>query len=358
MISAAVAPRTRAMYDTAVRSYREWCESEEETPDALSITTQSVADWVSDLCVGQRQLQFATISAYKSGLKAWWIECTRGQAPYCPFKNEWLERVMQGVQRTCDRRTAAQRTTRPITPALTPELLERLAPVLRGDTTPEGRMLWAACLLGVHAVLRVGELFGDRSKVVGGGRTALQRDQICFYDNERSRARVSPWAGDGGSIMPGYLEVVLGATKTDAAGRLAPKVCAHRQTVNAVWRWACERLQIAEISCFFFSTLRGPKREIGVLRASTVLRALEHAHEAQQLGTARFTGKCFRRGLTSELMARGAPAADVQLLGGWKSAGMPAVYTSSEARFQRTVAVSRGSDAPLHHQAAAGHDAQ
>ena len=322
--------------------------------DASSVSQRSLADWMTDLCIGERGLQWGTISAYRSGLRAWWIAAIGpDSAAGCdPFGGVWLQRVMQGIQRTCDTRTAAQRADRPVTPALTPELLGRLKPSLLASDTPMARMVWAACLLGVHAVLRVGELLGPRGTATEPGTQFLRREQIRFYACPITKAELRPARGE--ARVPAYLTVNLGATKTDTAGRNAPKVCAHEETVRTLWSWACELPScLGDDRCdpFFATTKDGSLRH---LRARDVMSALELAHENARLGSAHFTGKCFRRGLTSELMARGAPTADVQLLGGWKGAGMPAVYTDREALFQRQIRVSRGGGAP---PAAAGNGA-
>ena len=72
-----------------------------------------------------------------------------------------------------------------------------------------------------------------------------------------------------------------------------------------------------------------------------LLAELSAVHFCQGFGRAKFTGKCFRRGGTSEAVASTLPITDVQSRGGWKSAAMVARYTSAEAAEQRRLTLSR-----------------
>lgn len=330
----AVAASTRRTYASAAHSYQLFCRAQRPVPwdeSAAALTAASIAEYVSSVGVEGR-ISGSTLSTYLSGLATWWKEEAMSDAK-SPFESTFLRRVIDGVERRLDELTLKKRrapAARPAPAALTPALLLQLEPALRSCGTPRSLMLLAAAHTGVHTTLRPSELLGSKQYP----ERAPQAAALTFYSHPHSSAIASLASGTAPRV-PDRFTIDLGATKTDQAGRAAPKACAVPAAVRALWEWALLRRDRAEPSPLLFALEGTP------LLLKTLLSELMQLHVTQGLGPVRFTGKCFRRGGNSEAAAAAMPIADLQARGGWASAAMVSVYTTSEAAEQRRLALAR-----------------
>ena len=319
----AINSSTRRTYDVAIGHYDRFCQ--QFGCDSSVISRENVSEWMASIAA-EKSIKSSTFTTYCSGLSTTYIE--RGGAPdNNPFIDPRITRARDGVVRTLDEFSRSQPDRIP-SPALTPDLLRQIDAHLRA-LGPQGKMMLAAAAIGVHAALRPGELLGSVSHPDRTPRPS----SIIFYARAGSNA-VAPLSAL--APLPDRFTIDLGVTKTDQSGKRPPKACAAPYAVRALWEWMLLRQQRGETRPELFCYDSVP------LRQTTLLRELNLAHSVQ-LGTdAHFTGKCFRRGLTSALILT-ASTADAQAAGAWRTAAMVAVYTAPEAAEAQRLAISRRS---------------
>ena len=325
----AIANSTRRSYETAVRKYQAFAEIRNWGTLAIGLTAARAAEFVAHLGADGR-LKPGTIDAYCTALSTWFVELLSDQPN--PMASEALSRVKEGVKRHLSTiaREEVKTDAKALPPtALTHALLERLAPVWRSDSAAEAKRMLAVCYLGVCCLLRPNEIFGSPK---APDRVPLAAS-VVFYRRDGSLMPV------GRSSLPAdtpdRFSIDLGVTKSDQHGKRKPKVCSVPAAVSALWKWSIIRYNLGGARPELFA-LDG-----AVVSQRRVLSELIAAHKAQGLGVARFTGKSFRRGGTSGLVARGLPIADVRAAAGWRSDAMVGVYTIEEAAQQRLLSVGR-----------------
>ena len=290
------------------------------------MTPASVSNWIASLADAAKPLKASTLHTYRSAVSTWWREETRSDGVN-PATHEYPGRVLRGVENAqLPSRLAAPRAHA----TLTVELLLRMRAKLCATSGELPTRLWAACCLGVSALVRPGELFGRPPG-------AKQRDPplraaVTFFD--ASSAIVAH--GSGGT--PHAFEWRVGPTKTDRTGKDSTRLVAAQFAVRALWEWCELRHMRAEASPYLFAL------DNSLLTEYSVLSALTAAHSASGLGAATFSGKCFRQGGSATLIAAGVPNEDVMRAGSWKSSGMPSLYAGHSAVNQRRLAVSAASD--------------
>ena len=324
----AIASSTRHSYQTAVKNYQLFCRSRSWDDSAAAITPASLAEWTAAMGLAGR-VSSGTLSAYTSALSTWWQEECLSEA-HSPFASVALARVRAEAGRQLDQLSFDRNKTRLPSPPLTPELLLQLEPALRSAGRPRDAMMLAAAHVGVHTVLRP-------SKILGSAEHPLRAplfSAVQFFRRPHSKelALVSEGSADR---LPDRFTIDLGPTKTDQAGKRAPKATAAPPAVRALWEWCIMRHHLAEPSDRLFALDGEP------LLMHELLAELAAVHARQGFGPVRFTGKCFRRGGTSAAVAAGLPIADVQSRGGWRSTAMVARYTSDEAAEERRLELSR-----------------
>ena len=330
----AVAASTRRIYTSAANSYQQFCRAQLPVPwdpSAAALTSASVAEYAAHIG-SEGRLNGNTLSTYLSGLSTWWQEESLSDARN-PFESSALRRVFDGAIRRLDEHALQRRlapSARLPPSALTPALLLQLEPALRSEASPRSIMLLAAAHTGVHTTLRPSELLGSKQYPERAPLAA----SIVFYSHPHSSG-IASIASGAASRVPDRFSIDLGATKTDQAGRAAPKSCAVPAAVRALWEWSLLRYARAEPSPLLFALDGAP------LLLKSLLSELMQLHELQGLGPVRFTGKSFRRGGNSEAAAAAMPVADLQSRGGWASAAMVSVYTTAEAAEQRRLALAR-----------------
>jgi hypothetical protein len=311
-----------------------FCESRAIRPDALSATRDTAADWLA--CIADvGTLKASSIAGYRSAAGTWWAEQTRcGGAN--PFQHEHVSRVVKGIRNALrPARSVIAAEVKPV--LLTVSLLHLLEGALREGGSSRGTLVWAVCCLGVSALPRPNELFGRAAGALH--RTPPQLSSITFYDVGGAAIRACDTRADR-PTMPNRFAWDLGATKADPdASRSIANVAAD-YAVRALWAWCCHRAEVREFHSDLFRIVNAGS----TITQHAVLRALEAAHVAQDLGPAVFQGKCFRQGGAASLIGSGIAVADVMASGRWASSAMPLLYGGAEAAVLRQLHVSAATD--------------
>jgi hypothetical protein len=245
-----------------------------------------------------------------------------------PSDSPAVAAVVEGIRRAWRTREEERLAKRPVAFALTPEVLRELRPWLP-DAEPLASLVWAAVNLGVFAVCRPSEFLG---KIQDRDGTALPAAAVVF----RAAAGAARHSGTAavGRIAQ-IVEVNLGRTKTDQHARKPPKVIAAPQAVEALTRWAQVRAAFAPSSLFFADEGGKP------LAQAHLLRLIRVAMGAIGRGSETISGKSFRRGGASALVAQGLSNADAAEVGGWATSDMLDTYASAEAKRARLEKNSR-----------------
>lgn len=286
--------------------------------------------WLADL----DEISSKTIHGYKSAMRHWWdVQLMWPTARSNPFDSNLVAAALRGIKRAlgpADRAAAASRSvTLPMGPARLAELKAWLLPV---GATSRQVMCWAAACLAAHALLRPNEFLGSYRL----DHRAIRLSQLSFRRGASALALPSlP------SLAPSSIALSLDATKADQEARNAEIVITHPEAVVAIWGWAVLRERLRPRSDRFFVLDEAP------LSISMLLRHLESACILGGQLRSHLTGRCFRRGGTSDLVRLGLSAEAIMTIGRWKSRAMIVVYADPLALSMRASAALRGSMAPL-----------
>jgi integrase len=243
--------------------------------------------------------------------------------------------ALRGLEKSRAAAELAAKAAKPLSPPLTPELLEQMRPFAAG-AGPFERMAWAAACVGAYAGLRPNELLGSNEH----RDRALRAEQITFRGSSASAASgeelpVVPLSS--ASAIPHAFTIALGPTKADQQGRNPAHLVAGRPAVEALWQWMQQRSALGG---------RGPEPLFAVPGDFRPLSVAQLIAELDAWGThakgrpVHFLGRCFRRGMASAAAAAGAPVPVLQQLGRWAGAHSHEHYVDQRARFQRFLAAS------------------
>ena len=105
-----------------------------------------------------------------------------------------------------------------------------------------------------------------------------------------------------------------------------------------MWRWLVLRRQGDAYGPELF---RPAGRKGAPLSLATLLGWLTDGLTSLGYSSVKLTGKCFRRGGASALVAAGLGPEQVAPRGRWKSLSMPAVYANAASKRQADIDVSR-----------------
>lgn len=330
MLSMAISDNTRRTYAAPIAAYVAYCAARAIPP--LPASASVLAEWLTSLAEAGH-LRARTIGTYRSAISTYHAESAWGHLPG-PTESPMIQRVMKGITVKLRAADAAARAALPPTTDLTPALLADIEATARGDT-PASIMRWAAACTYTYGLFRSSELLGSPQH----RERAITAAQVTFYmlaDSDR-RALLLPVGTDVTAYAaPDRFAIRLGATKTDAAGSAPPRVIAAPPAVNALWRWFHARRDEGAAGPLLFHA-----RGESPLQMPQLLDYLELHRAAAGAGDGRLTGKTFRRGGASALVAGNVPRADAAAAGGWRSESMLEVYANQAAKNQRAIAVSR-----------------
>lgn len=337
-VRSAIAPSTRRTYSAPTARYADWCLKRGYSALAQDLTPMRAASWLAFL--GQQgELHTSTIKVYRSALSTWWRE-ERLAEGVNPVQSGVVELVILGIAREHRQREVAARALRPVPLVLTPTLIRELhSHAIALSSSPEQLlMLWTALHTGTYGLLRPSEMLGSQAHP----SRALTASQIEFY---RDRGSDTPYEvassrspADLDSLTsPDRFTISLGPTKTDQLGHNPPLPIAAAPAVRAMWQWMHmrSRLGLRDADPLFALPGQPP------LSCRALLTHIDSWIAASGRVNARVSGKSFRRGGASALMAAGASTSDVATAGRWKTQHMAERYTSDASQLARATEVSR-----------------
>lgn len=334
LLQASISRSTQATYAGPLALYMAWCERWHRDPSARAISTGSAREWLAAVA-GEKQLMGDTLPTYRSALSTAWA--IAGGTGSNPVQDASISRLLQGYANQRQAADAAVRAQRLETISLTAELLAQISPSAPGygGGQPRDIMCWAAACMLTFGLNRCAEIFSS-SRI---DRPALPMSAVQFFARPHdvvARA-LCPVGEDRMAHMPDHYEVSLGPTKADRMGRNPPQKIAAAIAVSALWRWAHVRRDLGGTEGPIF-VVPGERP----LTRKQLFAEIAAWHKAATGREAKVTGRAFRRGGQSSLFASGAAGSDMQHAGRWRSAAMPAVYSSAAAGATRGLHVSRG----------------
>lgn len=338
--SSAISANTARTYAKAAERYQLFCAAQGWDPAPAAVTAVTAAEFIAAL--GQEgRLCSRTIGVYRSALSTWRLQSTLADGPN-PLLSVAVERVIKGIVRERQPIEAEARSVRLSTIDVTPALLDALQPFLvpsfPGGRSPHRLMRWAAANVATYALLRPSEALGSPQHP----DRALLASQITFFMSKGSDhvGALGPVGVDPATLpLPDHFTIALGPTKADQQGLNPPIAVAARPAVLALWVWMHRRRDLAlakpsepQLFCVpGFAALRLPE----------LTEAIADACVASGRPRPHLSGRAFRRGGASGLMAGGAARPDMRRAGRWRSNAMPEVYASAEAKAERALEASR-----------------
>jgi hypothetical protein len=310
------------------------------------MTAPAVGSWLASL--GKGALHSGTIRTYRSALSTS-FEVALG-AGSNPLEDPRISRIIKGIKRDKLPGELAKRRTVGRTLELTASLLAELAPIAGGDGSAQDIMRWAAACIGSYGMLRPSEFLG----VQKNRAAALCTSEVLFYAQAGSQKRVRlcpPGALLEQYAQPDRVALDLGATKADQFAENPPLVIAAAPAVQALWRWMHLRRDLGGADGPVFTVPHGE----GPLSCKDLCA---HVRDWVSIATGvlvpKVTGRTFRRGGASAMLASGATRPDIQEAGRWRSPAMVDVYSSASAKRERAVMDSRAQGASAAAASSAG----
>lgn len=334
----ALTPSTRSNYEAAYAKYRAWCFSQGLDGSLAAITSKTAADWLAHTA-SSTTLSSRTIMGHRSALATLRGELLIGDAS--PLHVDGMDRMLKGMQRAKAPAESAKRNAAPRTVVITFELLAELEAYtgIRKGGTPQEIMRWAAACTGAFGLLRPSEFLG----VAKNRSTALQLTGITFYaqkDSQRRAGMLPPGSDPASFAVPDRAALALGPTKADQLATNAPVLISSPLAVKALWTWLHLRRDLGgSDTCPVFRVPLPGEHQLSVKELCE--------HLSQWIGLAHntapphVTGRCFRRGGASSLVAAGATRSETMQAGRWLSQAMPDVYASAEAKQARSLELGR-----------------
>jgi len=343
----AITANTRRTYAAPLRSYADFCIDLNRSPEARDINIFKAGEWLAHLAIGGT-LSGGTLKGYRSALSTAWEE-SGAQGPN-PLQSALIERHMRGASRILLMRDVAARDGRELTIELTPRILALLLPPVeeairaaKGTHDPLPLLCWAATCFGVFGLLRPSEFLG-----IGYSRysSLLTAASVRFFVSPLHEGEMAmlPRGRDVFDYpFPDRFDFALGPTKADQLAKNSRIIIAAPMCVQAIWRWMhARRARGHEPQELLFVR---PDRQ--ALSRPQLLKQLKEWLTPILGGELKLTGKCFRRGGASGMLASGASVPAIMRAGRWKSAAMVGVYSNAEAQRIRAADESRGAGSHL-----------
>lgn len=335
----AISANTARTYAKAVERYQIFCAAQGWDPSPAAVTAVTAAEFIAALGKEGR-LCARTICVHRSAVSTWRLQATLADGPN-PLQSVAVERVIKGIARERQPIEAAAQQRRTPTIEVTPALLAAIQPWLlprppRGGT-PQQLMVWAAANVATYALLRPSELLGSPQHP----DRALLASQITFYMTRGSDhvGELGPFGVDPTTLpLPDHFTIALGPTKADQQGLNPPIAVAAQPAVHALWLWMHARRDRgpgADHPQLFSNPGFGPLR-LFELTAAIADACVESGRERPHI-----TGRAFRRGGASGLMAGGAARPAIRAAGRWRSDAMGEIYASRQSKAERALEASR-----------------
>lgn len=294
------------------------------------MTDERAEEWIGYL-YKRGDLATATIYSYKGSMRTRWS--MSGGTAINPWDSERVKRMLKGIANLRRTTEVARKAAHPKSIALTPARIDRISAFIDFND-PAHVMRYAAITLGTAAMLRPGEIFGSTSN-----RRPLHISDISFFATA-SPGSITPLLPPGSAIsthaVPDHYTINLGGTKADQFGTNAPSIVSSATSVRALWVWVHLRRDALTTSPILFIHQGVP------VTTNSIVAYLTRLLTQSGVVNPRVTGRTFRRGGASHLVAHGVPRADIAAMGRWKTHAMIEVYADTESKEQRVVQAGRG----------------
>lgn len=329
-IFSAISENTRRTYQGPQRRYTDFCYKTGREPlpvDALAVLHFLARESHADYDKSSR-----TIGLYRSALSTMHAESEYGGQPN-PLDDPRIARLLVGVKKSKIESDAEKREAATPTAVLTPKFLVDHEAYFGMSDEPANVMKWAACCLGSFAALRKTELIGSSFYP----ERRLKISQIKFYHTDLTRTVIAIPAPSIVRVEDiNHFSISLGATKADPLAHNKPSLCFSAVAIRAMWKWMHLRhsLTRAEVPQLF---------TIGTthLDYATLMTFVQNMFVAKGDGRMKFTGKAFRKGAASELVASNVPNSVSADLGRWRTTHMVETYATPAAKAARFEQMSR-----------------
>jgi hypothetical protein len=348
-IRSALAPSTRAAYDVAARRYTAYWAARNNNPNQ-KMDYYHVSEWLSSLAL-DADLKSATIRQYSSALSTAWVERLLPIAPHPseplspnPLEDPRMRRVLDGITRTASAAEGALRAAARRTDGLTSGMIQTLTDLVDDHLEHRFTMILAAAALGWAAALRPSELLGSRQYP---DRT-LRRDQLVFYQDQLSFSVMTPrYTIDSSgtrvpntstlAFLPDHAVLRLDVSKTDQKRKGRVAYIAQPLALGALWRWATTSLLLD------YSDTSPRLFQLPDERPLTIPELLADlsTHLAATHPDLHLTGKTFRSGAASTLVAQGVPDSDIASVGWTPTSKMFNRYASGASLAVRAIETNR-----------------
>ena len=305
------------------------------------MTTELVVEWLAKIA-SEGEVRSNTIRTYRSAVRTYFLSATMGSMGANPVDAEAVGVVMKGIQRAKAPTEAEARKKKPPTMALTFDLLHQLEPLFLWGEDDEACMMWAAAHVATYGALRPSELLGSAQN----RERALRIDQVQFLLRKGSpqpAQLLPPGSNISDFELPYSFTIRLEITKTKQGGEPEPVEIPAPSAVKALWHWVHRRRDLHP-SPDDVQLFRIPRQQ--PLSVAKLTSRIEEAIGQLTGSVPHLTGKTFRRGAASSLVAGGADIPTILAAGRWAgtSGAMVGIYSSSQAKRQRAAEVRRRLD--------------
>ena len=339
-IRSALAPSTRATYDTAVEAFRRWRDSRNIKERDGPITAQEALTWLASLA-DRGGVSARTIVAYKCGLhKQAQFEAHPDSTLPNPLDTPLIKNLLLGIANV---KRAAQEPAAPKDSALTFGTVMLLEDSKVYTASARDTMLFAAVAFGVAAAARPSEMLG--SAKVGGRDRALQARQVRFFADDAAEIELHLDAPD--DVSPALCELRLFVTKTHKLGET--KIISAPTAVSALWRWL--RLSRPAPHSLIFTNNGRPLSAFALM--ADLRRRLTNIGLGAMASTV--TAKCFRRGGASTLAGLGLAGSDIAAAAWAPGSSMWQLYANDpKVKRARAIQINRLMQSDVRAAASAG----
>jgi len=320
LLWAGIGEDTRARYNTAVRSYENFCGNSSVAP--WPATRQTLAPWIVTRAWGAPfsrylgQVSGSTLSGYISSLRSVHVDL---DWPVDVFECPHIRRLLAGAHNLFPKRLGQAKLP------ITRELLNRLLcpEACLGESATDTLNLNAAFALAFSAFLRMGEFMWKQGEPAQRRQFAITRlTRRCI------------------TINSDYMEFFLPRSKTDKQKEGVTIMVAYAED------GACAPTHLRRLFSQVPRAANDPLFELssGTFTRNRVLNALNKRLANLGLQPGALTGHSFRKGATQRAHDMEVPTGEIQYMGRWASDSIERYYRRSRShqlRIQRLFQTGR-----------------
>lgn len=249
-----------------------------------------------------------------------------------PLDDPRVTRLLTGVKKSKRDTDAEKRAAVTPTSVLTPSFLVDHEAYFGMNERADDAMKWAACCLGSFAALRKTELLGSSYYP----ERRLKLSQVSFYHTDLTRSIIAIPSPNITSEQISHFSINLGVTKADPLATNPPLLCFSAVAIRALWKWINLRHSLVRADVPQLFTIGTTH-----LDYSSLMTYVQDMFVAKGDGRMKFTGKAFRKGAASELVATNVPNSVGADLGRWRTTHMVETYATPAAKAARFEQMSR-----------------